>query len=180
MEKFVETERNTRTGGQKASRTRKSSGAVANFGVSGYFSHEKGGTWATSRMLPRKLPSPYCCRPARLTSPGCPHLARAHTAPTHQPIRPRCYSWQSGVCRGQQRCGSRPRAGRRRLDLAPPFHHRGLDCLGMPTAENLQLELGVAELSPAQMLSGEKRRPNMRSHAQCLRHVCICFSSSNV
>lgn len=54
MEKFVETERNTQAGGQKASRTRKSSGAVANFGVSGYFSHEKGGTWTTSRMLPRK------------------------------------------------------------------------------------------------------------------------------
>lgn len=82
MEKFVETERNTRTGGQKASRTRKSSGAVANFGVSGYFSHEKGGTWTTSRMLPRKLSSPYSCRPARLTSPGCPHLARAHSSDT--------------------------------------------------------------------------------------------------
>lgn len=54
MEKFVETERITQAGGQKASRTRKSSGAVANFGVSGYFSHEKGGTWTTSRMLPSK------------------------------------------------------------------------------------------------------------------------------
>lgn len=178
VEKFDETERNIQAGGQKAPRTRKSSGAVANFGVSGYFSHEKGGTWTTSRLLPRKLPSPYCCRPARLTSPGCRNWPE-RTAPTHtNQYGHACYSRQSGACRPQQRCGSRPRAGRRRFNLAPPFHHRGLECLGMPTAENLHLKLGATVPCPCvQVLCGEKRRPSCAFPCNmpqtCVHLLCI-------
>lgn len=79
-----------------------------------------------------------------------------------------------------RRCGSRPRAGRRRFNFVPPFHHRGLRCLGMPTAGRLHPELGFMEASPSAQKPFDQRCPCLSAFIH-LRDVpgriCTWFAS---
>lgn len=125
-------------GGQKAPRTRKSSGAVANFRVSGYFSHR----WPVLGPEVARSQAPWgaalslflqTCNvditsmPATLGQSAQLRLAAA--------LLPSCRPKQSGVCRGQQE----PRAAE--VDREPAdvdstsyllFHQRGLSAWVCP------------------------------------------------
>lgn len=72
-----------------------------------------------------------------------------------------------GSAMERKRRGSRPRAGRRRFNLAPPFHHRGLRKPGYAyggdsTSQATVYTLGVtAPGVPVQMLSAVQSRCDM-------------------
>lgn len=170
----------SKPGGQKAPRTRKSSGAVAKFGVSGYFSHEKAGTWATSRVLPGVLALSLFLQTCKVDITSAARNWPERTAPTPTNTAA-AIAGSQGSAMGRKRRGSRPRAGRRRFDLAPPFHHRGLRKPGYAYG-------GESPSQAAQLASPRQVFPR-RCHplrgavplcihvAICLKHACICSHS---